>query len=420
MANEVVENLSLSFQFLEEIASSSFKERRIALAIKKIRKLVQKTVDFSPKPSIVRIVTSVKVLGICMIGTMIVPGDELATLASAKSEHKAATAEGLGKSNGKLHLNMNKKIICFALGLVLITGCTTVSVYQDPISKNQIAVNTANDVVRPYLVGVNDLNVRANLYDKLALGKPWGSEDLANAIPFKEIQVRLQAMKLLSAYANALAAVAGSKNVVDLQTAAKNMGEDVNGLKTTVVDLASVRRANGTANAAATQAAKLDLSQPISALTALVGTMVIEHQQREAVETAILDGNKPINDLIDLLKGDLKSLSVVDNVAYAAIQSDTVFIYNEVRQKTDAKGSLDLMNQLIQENGRLQTLRALQIDSLLSDMEDSHNALVTFCKSSKTPKDLASLSSQIDVFTAHVKLFDDAIISIDNTVKAAK
>jgi hypothetical protein len=198
------------------------------------------------------------------------------------------------------------------------------------------------------------------------------------------------------------------------------MGDDVNGLKTTVVDLASVRRANGAANATASQAAKLDLSQPISALTALVGTMVIEHQQREAVEAAILDGNKPINDLIDLLKGDLKSLSVVDNVAYAAIQSDTVFIYNELRQKTDAKGSVDLMNQLIQENGRLQTLRALQIDSVLSDMEDTHNALVTFCKSGKTPKDLASLSSQIDVFTAHVKLFDDAIISIDNTVKAGK
>ena len=346
-------------------------------------------------------------------------GDESATLASAKSQHKAETTEGLGKGNGKRHL-MNKKILCFALGLVLITGCTTVSVYQDPISKFQIAVNTANDVVRPYLLGVNDLNVRANLYDKLTLGKPWGSEDLANAIPFKEIQVRLQAMKLLSDYANALAAVAGSKNVADLQTAAKNMGDDVNGLKTTVVDLASVRRANGTANATATQAAKLDLSQPISALTALVGTMVIEHQQREAVEAAILDGNKPINDLIDLLKGDLKSLGVVDNVAYAAIQSDTVFIYNELRQKTDTKGSVDLMNQLIQENGRMQTLRALQIDSLLSDMEDTHNALVTFCKSGKTPKDLVGLSSQIDVFTAHVKLFDDAIISIDNTVKAAK
>lgn len=329
----------------------------------------------------------------------------------------ATTVKAMG--NGKRHFNMNKKILGIGLGLVLISGCTTVSVYQDPVSKYQVAVNTANDAVRPYLVGVNELNVRANLYDKLALGRPWGNEDMTNAIPFQEIQVRLQAMQLLSDYANALAAVAGSKNVSDLQTAAKNMGDDVNGLKTTVVDLASARQAVLPAGAAA-QAAKLDLSQPISALTSLVGTMVIEHQERKAVETAILEGSKPINDLIHLLKVDLRSLSVVDSVAYAAIQSDSMFIYNEIRQKTDAKGAVDLMNQLIQENGRWQTLRALQIESLLSDVENAHNALVTFCKSSKTPKDLASLSSQIDVFAAQVKLFEDAINSIDNTVKAAK
>jgi hypothetical protein len=97
-----------------------------------------------------------------------------------------------------------------------------------------------------------------------------------------------------------------------------------------------------------------------------------------------------------------------------------VFLYNNARNKTDPKALKDLIDQFVQENDGLQMLRALQVDSLLSDMQSAYTALVTFAKSSKQPKDLADLAGQINVFTAHVKLFDDAIASIQTAVHPAK
>jgi hypothetical protein len=62
----------------------------------------------------------------------------------------------------------------------------------------------------------------------------------------------------------------------------------------------------------------------------------------------------------------------------------------------------------------------VQLDSLLSGMKNANTALVTFAKSSKTPKDLSDLASQIDLFTAHVKLVNDAIASIQSTANNSK
>jgi hypothetical protein len=308
-------------------------------------------------------------------------------------------------------------LICAAL---LLNGCTTVSIYQDPVSKFQTAVNAANDSIRPYLLGVNDLNAKANLYDKVLMDKPWGTEDLTNAIPAAEIQVRLQALSTIASYANALAAVANSKDVENLTPAAQTLGDDVNGLSTTIQGLAAIRTGGNAQNPLAKQAATLDLSGPVSSLVTLVGTLAIEHKQKAAVEAAILNGDQPINQLIGLLKGDLRALTLVDDASYASIQTGMVFLYNNARNKTDPKALKDLIDQFVQENDSIQTLRALQVDSLLSDMQSAYTALVTFAKSSKQPKDLAGLAGQINVFTAHVKLFDDAIASIQTAVQPAK
>jgi hypothetical protein len=301
-----------------------------------------------------------------------------------------------------------------------LCGCTTVSIYQTPVSNFQTAVNAANDSIRPYLLGVNNLIAEANLYDKVGMGKPWGTEDLHAGIPPEEIQVRLQALSTIASYANALGAVANAKDVDQLDQAAKALGNDVNGLNATIQGMAAKRAANLAQGASAKQAATLDLSGPVSALVTLVGTIVIEQKQKAAIEAAILNGDKPVSQLIELLKTDLRLLTLVDDTSYASIQSGTVKLYDQARSKTDPKSLIVLINDLVQQNNQIQTLRALQVDSLLSDMESAHAALVTFAKSSKSPKDLSDLAAQIDVFTAHVKLFGDAIASVQTTIKNSK
>jgi hypothetical protein len=317
-------------------------------------------------------------------------------------------------------MTKQSSILATLLCAVLLGGCTTVSIYQDPVSKFQTAVNAANNSIRPYLLGVNDLNARANLYDKVLMDKPWGTEDLTNAIPAAEIQVRLQALSTIASYANALAAVANSKDVENLTQAASTLGDDVQGLNQTLQSLAAIRAGGNAQNPLAKQAATLDLSGPVSSLVTLVGTLVIEHKQKAAVEAAILNGDQAINQLIGLLKNDLRALTLVDGASYASIQTGMVLLYNNARTKTDPKALKDLIDQFVQDNNQIETLRALQVDSLLSDMQSAHTALVTFAKSGKKPRDLADLASQIDVFTAHVKLFDDALSSIRTAVQPAK
>jgi hypothetical protein len=310
-------------------------------------------------------------------------------------------------------------VLMMFIGLWLC-GCTTVSVYQSPVSNFQTAVNAANDSIRPCLLGVNNLIAEANLYDKVSLEKPWGTEDLHAGIPPEEIQVRLQALSTIASYANALGAVANAKDVEQLGQAAKALGDDVNGLNSTIQGLASRRTATSGQGASARQAATLDLGGPVSSLVTLVGTLVIEQKQKAAIETAILNGDKPVGQLIDLLKADLRALTLVDETSYAAMQTGMVKLYNDARGKTDPKGLIALIDDFVQQNNRIQTLRALQVDSLLSDMESAHAALVTFAKSSKGPKDLSDLAAQIDVFTAHVKLFGDAIASVQAAIKTSK
>jgi hypothetical protein len=290
-----------------------------------------------------------------------------------------------------------------------MSGCTTVQIYQSPVSQFRTAVNTANNSIRPYLVGVNKLNAEGNLYVKIALDKPWGSEDLKSAIPSAEIQLRLQALSMLASYANALGTMAESKDVDELGKAADTLKDDINGLNTTFNTVTQLRSKNNAAGATA----PLDLGSPLASLIKLFGTLAIEHKEKKALENAIIAGEEPVNKVIELLKADLQALTLVDNAAYDAMQAGMLKVYNDVRNKTDPKGLLALVDQFLGDIDRIQTLRALQVDSLLSDMKSSHSALVTFAKSSKKPKDLADLANQIDVFTAHVKLFQDAISSVE-------
>jgi hypothetical protein len=292
-------------------------------------------------------------------------------------------------------------------------GCTTVLVYQSPVSEFRTAVNAANDSIRPYLAGVNKLNAEANLYDKINLNQPWGFEDLKTAIPPSEIQLRLQSLSVLASYANALGAMAESKDVDSLGQAADNLRDDVNGLSATFASISQHRQKNKSAGGA-DKGANLDIGSPLASLVKLFGTIAIERKERKALEQAIIAGEEPVNKLIDLLKADLQALTLVDNVSYAAMEAGMIKVYNDARSKTDPKGLLTLIDQFLGDIDKIQTLRAVQVDSLLSDMKTAHSALVTFAKSNKSPKDLGELAAQIDVFTAHVKLFQNAILSVES------
>jgi hypothetical protein len=288
-----------------------------------------------------------------------------------------------------------------------------VAVYQSPVAQFQTAVNSANDGVRTYLLGVNDVIAKGNLYDKvgpqLTSGPDWVANDLAGGISSDSIHLRLQALGTISAYANALGAMAESKDVANLGQAAKTLGDNVNSLN---ISLAKTDP----------QLDKLAgrLGAPITSLVTLFGTLAIQHAQKAALEKAIIDGSTNVDAIIDQLKVDLPKFAVLMDTSANAIWQGKLRIYNALR-KTASPNALDnLINQCVADYDSIAQLRQAQVTSLLSNMENTHRALVVFAKSSKRPKDLSDLAGQINTFSANVQLFNNVLASVQTAIKPSK
>ena len=309
-------------------------------------------------------------------------------------------------------MKINHKIISVLLALtgcvVLLSGCTTVAIYQSPVSQFQTSVNSANNGIRTYLLGVNDVIARGSLYTEYRRTTNWVTADLANGIPDKEIRVRLQALNTISAYANALGAMAESKDVANLQQAAQTLGTNINVLDATIKSLGPKNQWS------------VDLGDPVASLVSFFGTIDIEHRQKAALEKAIVQGATNVDAIIESLKRDAKIFAPVISAYEDQIWAGKLANYDKLL-KTAAPRDVDsLVNECLADYDSIQSLKNAQMTSLLDDMEDAHKALVVFAKSSKRPKDLSDLADQIDVFAAHVQLFNNALSSIQLAINPSK
>jgi len=303
--------------------------------------------------------------------------------------------------------------LVFCVGAIGLCGCTTVTVYQSPVAQFQTAVNSANDGVRTYLLGVNDVIAKGNLYDKVGTpitsGPDWVANDLAGGISTDTIHLRLQALGTISAYANALGAMADSKDVANLGQAAKSLGDNVNSLSMTL----------------AKADPKLDnlaghLGVPITSLVTLFGTLEIQHAQKAALEKAIIDGSTNVDAIIDQLKVDLPKFAVLIDTSENAIWQGKLRIYNVLRKSASPNALDSLINQCVADYDSISQLRQAQVTSLLANMENAHRALVVFAKSSKRPKDLSDLAGQINTFSANVQLFNAMLTSVQTAIKTSQ
>ena len=290
-------------------------------------------------------------------------------------------------------------------------GCTTVTQYQSPVTKFQLAVNSANDSIRPYLLSLNTLIAKANLYGKLRTGKPWGADDFSATIPPDEINLRLQALSTIASYANALGAVVTSGDDASLGQATETLCDHVASLHSTIESLGR------TSNSTRESSSQLDLRKPVESLVSLFGKMAIERMQRQAIEKAIIDGAKPIGNVIESLRVDLRKLSDLHQTEYDTITGVLMWNYQMTREKADPKDLLALTDRFISDYQQIHASMALRADVLLGDMSNAHKALVAFARSEKLPKDLAGLSVQMDIFSAHAKSFNAAIESVQSATK---
>jgi hypothetical protein len=285
------------------------------------------------------------------------------------------------------------------------SSCTTVEIYQSPIAKFQSSVNAANDGIRTYLLDINALIAEGNLYDKISSGnqEDWKLKDVNSGIPDNLIQERLEALNAIACYANALGAVANSQDVAALNQAAENFGTNVDALSASIQSAAHSQYA-------------FQIGAPLASMVELFGTVEIEHIQRHVVERGIINGATNVEHIIQALKRDLPALAAVGAASESAIWDGKLTLYNQLRKQAAPREMEPLINQFLQDYNRVQQLRSLPINSLLDDLECANQALVSFAKSSKAPKDMTTLADQIDVFADHVKLFNHVLATIQTSI----
>jgi hypothetical protein len=281
-----------------------------------------------------------------------------------------------------------------------LAGCGTVTVYQSPISKFQLAVNSADSGIRTYLLSVDDIVAKRHLYEKALTNTNWTIDDFKEgSISSAAIQVRIQALDTISSYANALNAVAESKDVSNLQQAAKVFGTNVNNLY-------------GTLGKMAGDSTPLNIQEPVTKLVTSVGTWLVENAQRNELEKAIIDGATSVDSIIAQLAVDLPKFAAVVSVNENGILERKLDIYNKIKTSTSPKDMDALISQLITDYHNMRALQSSDVGPLLTDMESAHKSLVAFARSKKTSKDLADLSARIDLFFSHVEVFNNALSSI--------
>jgi hypothetical protein len=170
---------------------------------------------------------------------------------------------------------LNLAAAIFALAA---TGCATRD-FSKPVSEFTGAMGQANGIIGGYFRGMNAferdlylrqvaLDPRIDLASVDAAGRPTG---LLPRFSAESVKARLDAVRLLSAYGERLAALAGSDAPARFQAGSKVLGENLTSLSQTFHGLA------GSGDRTAGQ-----YVGPISTIVGTIGEMVLERRREAA------------------------------------------------------------------------------------------------------------------------------------------
>lgn len=184
--------------------------------------------------------------------------------------------------------------------LLVIAACAPAR-WAKPIGDLKQSVDASVTVIGAYYDDLNSYerriyfeSVYLNPKEEILLtdrdGKP---TPLAGRVFSAEsIRARLDALRLVSAYARRLADLAGSDAPTKFASNADLLGASLTTLSQTFAGLQGDTSANA-------------YIAPVASLVGLIGQLVLEHRRDAAIMLAITDGDKPITTILDQLERDL-------------------------------------------------------------------------------------------------------------------
>lgn len=282
-----------------------------------------------------------------------------------------------------------------AAAVVALSGCVTVR-FDRPVSDLGAAVGDAGDAVGEYLRSIDDFERR--LYLDVALYDPSRelathvSGDptplLARAFGPDAIQARVDAVSLLSTYAQRLADLASSDAPGKTTDAAAALGAELASLP---------ERFKALPNDAAAAA----YAGPLATVVAAVGNMYAQEQRERALRHAVDQAAPAVDAIVNQLELDLVAASKRVRRSGERVRLDAqIDFYNRHRRalEEDVATRRAVLDDIDRTARRYQALVDFDPTRVTRALRAANAALAKLARSSRTPEDLRSFQSAAEAW----------------------
>lgn len=284
---------------------------------------------------------------------------------------------------------------------VLLSGCSSTYGYKKPISDFQNASSIVTESARVYIIQLNKtqrdayVDRQVNESNQIKLSE---IEELQAFFP-EEIETRLGALSELSKYGDLLGQLANSEAPEQITSNAEELANSLEKLKKNIGSLSESGNANFKG-----------AFSPAALLIGEVARFAVEIKIQEALDKAILDGEKPIKNLIRVIRDDLVMAYQLKRNAL----SNNRVIYVDGYEAERLKGSdIDRLRKRGDEIKSVldvwETFPTSNPSEGLDAMATGHSALVDYAKSPKKIEDLAAFAAQMETFVARAKRVGNAV-----------
>ena len=309
-------------------------------------------------------------------------------------------------------LNMKRPTHRLVLASLLISiflgGCTTAG-YRAPVAQFNEAATIVVETSRIYITQVNRVERDKYIDEQVAAGQPIALREI-EAQPLltpDDIALRLNALDQLTRYGDLLLKLANSDAPDAIAKQAEGLGKAVEQLSTDVNARSGRPENKGFQNAIG----------PVTSIVSQVARLAAERKIKEALDTAVKRGEKPVTDLLDVLSEETIAAYERKRNYLSRSRTWAVDAYNEEARKGERANREALKKYAMQIKAQLDewdTFAAARPQESLAAFAEAHVALVAYAHSQKTPKDLNEFVGEMERFLYRAKKVEQAIKKLSN------
>lgn len=330
-------------------------------------------------------------------------------------------------------MNIKKEGLCgykvvFLGAVAFISACTTVN-FKEPVTSYSTAMSTSGTIFSKYYAGQNDIlrkiyftNLKYNKDTKIGeIDEQGFKTPLYFYYSPEAMRARLDTLKLVSAYGNKLAVLAGADSP---QRISDNTASIISDSATVVTQLEALQGAGSSVNAQYLASAKT--------LTSALVKMYYENKQSDAVKQEIVSGHDAVNKIFELIRDDLNGFSNDLSSRYKNQLGHLVLYYNKdlnlkasggvvQTSKGSAKAAapastptpltdsqrIDLLNQIQTTASLYESSVMGRPDDVVTAMIQANDEIYKYAQDPSGGDSLVALNAALESFNYRLKPFVD-------------